>query len=370
MKFANILLILPLLAPHINPASAFSLSDLNPFGENNGPDPTDADACHKYGISLAMEDRTDESLHWFEKAVQLEPMDVRLMNDLAVTLMRLGKLDEARTELERAGRIDPDHQDVKNNLAAVMEHINFRDLGVTPDRGQKDLDPDDDGSYRPGLFRDPNTPPPKKKKPKPKPPPVEVDDGEPSPEKAAKARGEALDHAMADRIKEALPLFEKAVQLAPENPWYLSDLGVTYLRLGMLEDSQRVLLEAQKLEPEEQSIRDNLAALQQHMDHREQVKADKEAEQFANDILEVPVHTEGGKVVKVDPGVRVAGLYDDAEEDSDDDDDDEEVVEVERKVTTPKKRGKAKEESVAERIARLEALADKLAGDIDDDDEF
>ena len=87
--------------------------------------------------------------------------------------------------------------------------------------------------------------------------------------------------------------------------------------------------------------------------------------------MEVPVHTEGGKVVKVDPGVRVAGLYDDAEEDSDDDDEEEEeVVEVERKVTTPKKRGKAKEESVAERIARLEALADKLAGDIDDDDEF
>ena len=107
MKFTNILLILPLLAPHINPASAFSLSDLNPFGENNGPvslrrtvrfrvtefvwvnlfairaltlpenifisqDPTDADACHKYGISLAMEDRTDESLHWFEKVRKKE----------------------------------------------------------------------------------------------------------------------------------------------------------------------------------------------------------------------------------------------------------------------------------------------------------
>ncbi|GMH91339.1 hypothetical protein TL16_g12030 [Triparma laevis f. inornata] len=369
---------MPLLA-QTTPISSFSLSDLNPFVEGTGPDPTDAEACHQHGINLAIEDKTEESLQWFEKAVQLEPMDVRLMNDLAVTMMRLGKLDEARTELERAGKLDSGHQDVKNNLAAVMEHLNFRDLGVEPDRGQnkKQVDPDDDEGYRPGLFRDPNAPQPKKKKaPQPK---VEVDDSIPSPENAAKARSTALDYAMADKIKEALPWFEKAVELSSNNAFYLSDLGVTYLRLGMLEESRDTLMKAQKLEPEDQGIRDNLAALQQHLDHREQVKSDKEAEQFAANILEVPVQTESGKVVNVNPnGVREAGLYDDA--DDDDEEEEERVVEEEVRPppTRPKKRKEEKkeeekkkgkeEETVAERIARLEALADKLSGD--DDDEF
>ena len=95
-------------------------------------------------------------------------MDVRLINDLAVTLMRLGRFDESKKELERAQKLDPNHVDVKNNLKAVIEHLNYRDLGITPDRGEKQVDPDDDGSYRPGLFRNPNAKPKPKSKPKPK----------------------------------------------------------------------------------------------------------------------------------------------------------------------------------------------------------
>jgi len=134
---------------------------------------------------------------------------------------------------------------------------------------------------------------------------------EPDPENAEKARADAIELAMADKLANALPLFERAVKLAPDNAFYLSDLGVTYLRLNYLDKAKETLDKANEMAPGQASILENLKAVLQHLDHRAGVLEDKEADEFAANIMEVPI--DGAPAIHAKPFEK-AGLYDDDEE--------------------------------------------------------
>ena len=243
--------------------------------------------------------------------------------------MRVGKLDEAELELKRGLKLDPEHREILANLGAVAEHIEYRELGILPahHRGQEEeeeVDDEDDGSWKPGLFRNPNAPSqPTKKRKKAR---AEADDShlggsavpsydpvplKPDPVKASKKREEALNYALQDNLNKALPLFEQASELAPDNGFFLSDLGVTYMRLGMLDKAQKSLKKAQRLLPDDVSIKENLVALKEHLDHRANVAADMEAEDFAENILEAPLD----EAVASKRKFASAGTYDDDEGD-------------------------------------------------------
>ena len=101
------------------------------------------------------------------------------------------------------------------------------------------------------MYRDPNAPVKKKKQKKKEREQQPVSDT-PNPEEAAKARAEAISLAMAERMEEALVLFEKAVRLDPDNASHLSDLGVTYLRLQYLDKAKTTLDKARMLAPHDQ----------------------------------------------------------------------------------------------------------------------
>lgn len=258
------------LVSSFHTTDAFTLNDLNLFAstEPKAPDVNlnDPSSLHAHAINLAMEEKTSESLEFFEKAVELAPGSAHYMNDLGVTYMRLGKLDEAEEIFLKGLEIEPDHVDLERNLVAIEEHLEHRDTQMS-DKFEDFADVE----YRPGMYRDPYKPVTKKKGGGKKRRRSRDISGavEPDPQKAAELRSQAIDLAVADKLTEALPLFERAVKYAPTDAFLMSDLGVTYLRLNELDKAKEVLNKANEILPGEASILDNLKALQQHLDHRD-----------------------------------------------------------------------------------------------------
>jgi len=79
----------------------------------------------------------------------------------------------------------------------------------------------------------------------------------------------ALDLAISGNEQDALTDFEAAAALDPTNFGFWSDLGVTQMRIGLLDEALNSFLTADELEPGSKLVRDNLNALQQHIDFRE-----------------------------------------------------------------------------------------------------
>ncbi len=71
----------------------------------------------------------------------------------------------------------------------------------------------------------------------------------------------SLGFIMADqniRLPDALNYCRQAVQAKPNNPAYLDSLGWAFYKLGKRENAQRLLEEARRRAPEEESIREHL----------------------------------------------------------------------------------------------------------------
>lgn len=82
----------------------------------------------------------------------------------------------------------------------------------------------------------------------------------------------ALELAIAGRELDAVYDFEAATELDPTNAGYFSDLGVTQMRVGLLDEALNSFMTADELKPGMQLIKDNLVALQEHLDFREKQK--------------------------------------------------------------------------------------------------
>jgi Flp pilus assembly protein TadD len=52
----------------------------------------------------------------FEKALRINPSNVRALNNLGLLLLRTGRLQQARPLFERALNVDPDDSFVRENL--------------------------------------------------------------------------------------------------------------------------------------------------------------------------------------------------------------------------------------------------------------
>mmetsp|Transcript_32252 Transcript_32252/g.41451 ORF Transcript_32252/g.41451 Transcript_32252/m.41451 type:complete len:142 (+) Transcript_32252:86-511(+) len=82
----------------------------------------------------------------------------------------------------------------------------------------------------------------------------------------------ALEAAMAGRELDAIYDFEAATELDPTNAGFFSDLGVTQMRVGLLDEALNSFMTADELKPGMQLVKDNLVALQEHLDFREKEK--------------------------------------------------------------------------------------------------
>lgn len=341
-----------------------------------------AASYHASAISLAVGGDLEAALPLFEGAVRLEPSNVGYLNDLAVTFMNSGELDVALVWFKKALELNPEHPDVNKNMDFLQAHLDHRQKLLESKEleearamaeGAKEQD---DEPYSPGSYKNPNAP----RKPRPKTAPAAEEGerrglptrpkGSPKPDKSDKKKkdrpkvtnmpaaaadvyasgesrnvdGRDADGKTADdyrqaayalgnagEYEEALPLFEKASALAPTNVAMMNDLGVTYLRLNMIDDTKRVFDKALEIQPDYGPILDNYVALQQHLDYRQEQLKKIEEEEREGDFMAgmesarnddqpenrrgLPTRPKGAaKVVHVDPNYMKAGVYDDEDE--------------------------------------------------------
>mmetsp|Transcript_65152 Transcript_65152/g.146957 ORF Transcript_65152/g.146957 Transcript_65152/m.146957 type:complete len:147 (-) Transcript_65152:393-833(-) len=88
-----------------------------------------------------------------------------------------------------------------------------------------------------------------------------------------------IEMAMAGNEADALFDLEEATELDPTNAGYFSDLGVCQMRLGLLDEALNTFMTADELGPGTKLVQDNLKALQEHLDFREQQRSLKQGGQ-------------------------------------------------------------------------------------------
>ena len=79
-----------------------------------------ADGAFLIGNALAEQDRLDEAIAWYHKAIELDPKHVKAHNDLGNRLYSQGKLDEAIAWYRKAIEIDPKYAAAHYNLGHVL----------------------------------------------------------------------------------------------------------------------------------------------------------------------------------------------------------------------------------------------------------
>ena len=89
---------------------------------------------------------------------------------------------------------------------------------------------------------------------------------------AAEVRQKGLDFAIAGDMDSAFAYFQRATELAPHDAGYWSDLGVTQMRMGLLDEAKSSFGISAHIRPSK-LVDDNLKALQEHLDWRDHGKA-------------------------------------------------------------------------------------------------
>jgi len=85
--------------------------------------PTNAAYPAQLGSLLAIQNKLEEAVQYFEKALRLNPGDVATRRTMATSYWQLGKLDQARKNLEIVLKTRPD-----DTLAALLLGMVFEDL--------------------------------------------------------------------------------------------------------------------------------------------------------------------------------------------------------------------------------------------------
>jgi tetratricopeptide (TPR) repeat protein len=90
------------------------------FAESIRLNPENADAHINLGFVLASQEKIDEAIAHYERALRLKPEIVpenaEAMNDLGVLYGRKGRIHEALEMFEKAVRANPNYPDARENL--------------------------------------------------------------------------------------------------------------------------------------------------------------------------------------------------------------------------------------------------------------
>jgi Flp pilus assembly protein TadD len=83
-------------------------------------DPNCYFACKHLGYALVQNGQEDKSLTYFQKAVELEPDDAEVHNNLGNVRLQNGQWDGAIRQYQEALRLKPDFTEASNNLVVVL----------------------------------------------------------------------------------------------------------------------------------------------------------------------------------------------------------------------------------------------------------
>jgi tetratricopeptide (TPR) repeat protein len=94
-------------------------------------DPINVYALNNKGVALGSLDRSDEAIPWFDKALEIDPIYVDALNNKGVALHYLGKYKEAITWYDKALEIDPIYVDALNNKGVALGSLGRSDEAIT-----------------------------------------------------------------------------------------------------------------------------------------------------------------------------------------------------------------------------------------------
>jgi tetratricopeptide (TPR) repeat protein len=93
------------------------------------------------GIALSAENRLEEAVQHFNRALELKPDHVGARINLGDALRRLGRTDEAIRVLQEALRLDPGHPKAHLNLAMALESDHRREEAIEHYERALEIDP-------------------------------------------------------------------------------------------------------------------------------------------------------------------------------------------------------------------------------------
>lgn len=64
-----------------------------------------------------------EAIKHYKEALEFDPKSAKIQGDLGVALMKEGRLEESREYLTKALELEPDNVVIRNNLEKVLSQI-------------------------------------------------------------------------------------------------------------------------------------------------------------------------------------------------------------------------------------------------------
>ena len=212
-----------------------------------------AEAHHELAQAYAEQNRLDEALASYQKAIWLKPDFIAAYTDLGLLLWSQGRLDEAVTVLERVVQIDPNSAIGHNNLALVLAGQGKRDEAVTHYRRAVEIDPAYAQAYSNMAIalREQNR----------------LDEAAVCCEQAVRLKPDWADahnnlgtiRRDQGRLAEAEASFRQATQFRPTFINAYSNLGVVLAEQGNLEAAVETYEQALRLNPNDADVRKNRA---------------------------------------------------------------------------------------------------------------
>ncbi|HSV16369.1 MAG TPA: tetratricopeptide repeat protein, partial [Tepidisphaeraceae bacterium] len=103
--------------------------------------PNSGGAHRQYALSLQVAGRRKEALHELRLAVQLNPTDFNVFNDIGGVLVEEGRDDQALEMFQRAVAMEPDFAMARHNLAVMLANKGRMDEAIAHWRVAEQLEP-------------------------------------------------------------------------------------------------------------------------------------------------------------------------------------------------------------------------------------
>jgi Flp pilus assembly protein TadD len=191
------------------------------------------------GLNYVLLNDYPDAIKWLEKAVEAEPKNKEAWYFLGRAYYTRSRIAEARKAFVNVLEIDSHDAKAENNLGLVLESEAQPDAAMA--------------AYRKAIEWQ------------------ELSHMRPSQQPYLNLGSLLMEQS---RLAEALPLLQKAVEIAPENALCRAKLGTAYLRLGKLPEARQELEKAVALAPDDPAGHYQLGKLYKDMKDMERAKAE------------------------------------------------------------------------------------------------
>ncbi len=215
-------------------------------------EPNDVKAHIVLGNALLQKGNVDEAIPYYKRALQIEPENSEAHNNLGNALLRRGRVDEAITQFQKALQIKPDYADASYNLGNALLQKGRVDEAITQFQKALQIKPDyADACYNLGnaLLQKGS-----------------VDEAitqyqrdlqiEPKNSEAHNNLGNAL--LQKGDVDEAITQFQKALQIKPDYADARYNLGNALLQKGDVDEAITQYQTALQIEPKSVKAHINL----------------------------------------------------------------------------------------------------------------